>query len=102
MTYLEQLASRIQAAMGTEQERRDPADLFVLYALLAEVRGTDVTAKDVHDAWAAWKVLSGDDHDAVLPFAEIDPATQAFDEPYADAIRRVAAQVADEESGQLD
>lgn len=91
MTYLDDLAGEI--------ERRVPADLlpdedtgslFRLYALLALSKGTAVDAADVHNAWAAWMQERDPDHRSLRPFEQLDPETQASDEPFVEAIRAVA------------
>jgi len=91
MTYLDDLASEI--------ERRIPRDLvpevtsallFRLYALLALVKGTAVTASDVHNAWAVWMREQDPDHRSIKPFEELDVEMQAFDDPFVLAIRVVA------------
>jgi hypothetical protein len=45
---------------------------------------------DVHDAWATWALQSKPNHSAIQPFEGLDSATQAKDEPYVAALRRVA------------
>lgn len=99
-TYLEQIAAQIRVALKEEDvvAPDDTPELFVLYALLAKLRGTGVSAEDVHDAWSAWKILSGEPHAAVVPYKDLDQATQARDEPYAAAIRRVASTIPADES----
>ncbi len=53
-------------------------------------KGIDVTASDVHDAWAAWALEAKPDHSAIHPFEHLDLRTQLKDEPYVAALRRVA------------
>lgn len=95
MTYLDELA--------TEIERRVPADLlphgdtrslFRLYALLALAKGRSVDAADVHNAWTAWMQERDPRHRSIKPFEELDPETQASDEPFVEAIRAVAERLA--------
>jgi hypothetical protein len=62
-----------------------------MYAVLALARGTRVTRRDVHNAWAAWMTLQSPSHDAIKPFEDLDAATQAADDPFVLAIRRVMA-----------
>lgn len=91
MTYLHELAIEIQTEVPDDlQPDEDTTDLFVLYALLLLAKGEAVSCEDVHNAWAAWKVLHGEEHEAVRPFAELSAATQDEDSPYVLAIRRVA------------
>ena len=96
MTYIDQLAAAIRAETPLDRlpDDQDGLDeLFRLYALLALVRGQDVTARDVHDAWAVWMINRGDgDHESVVSFGALAPETQAEDEPFARAIREAVRQ----------
>jgi hypothetical protein len=90
-TYLDEVAAEIRSALEKHASPPPNADyLFVLYAVLLRAKGQEVSASDVHDAWAAWMQMSSPGHDAVKPFEELDPETQREDEPYVEAIRRVA------------
>jgi hypothetical protein len=60
---------------------------------LVLAKGEDATAADVHDAWAAWKADREPDNPHIRPFAELDEATQAADEPFAAAIRQAASRI---------
>jgi hypothetical protein len=94
VTYIDQLAAAIRAATPPDRlpEEQDGLDeLFRLYALLALVKGEDVSARDVHDAWALWMVNRGEgDHESVIPFDALAPEVRAEDEPFVVAIRRAA------------
>src|SRR3954466_14379089 len=90
MSYLDDVATTIRAHVPDELLPSGELDsLFRLYAVLALAKGEDVTAEDVHNAWAAWTQDSDayHQHHAVRPFSELDYATQAEDSPYAEAIR---------------
>lgn len=92
MTYLEDLAAEIEAEV--DADRRPSGDtrvLFLGYAVLALSKGTSTTAPDVHDAWAAWTLVTDPSHRSLLPFEDLSADVQAEDEPFAEAIRRVAA-----------
>lgn len=94
MSYLDALAVAVRAAVASEQlpEADDLDDLFRLYAVLARAKGTQTTASDVHDAWAAWMISRGaSDHEAIKPYRELDPETQRADEPFVEAIHAVTA-----------
>ena len=58
MTYLEEIAAAIEARVPPDvMPNEDDVDgLFRIYALLARVKGEQVTAEDVHDAWALWMI----------------------------------------------
>ncbi len=91
MTYLHELAIEIRNEVPEDvKPDTDTVDLFILYAVLLLAKGETVSCEDVHNAWAAWKLLHGEDHESVRPFAELTPATQDEDSPYVVAIRRVA------------
>jgi hypothetical protein len=72
------------------QPPADSGELFILYAVLMRAKGENVTAADVHDAWAAWVLSTQGEHDSVIPFESLDPETQREDYPYVQAIRRAA------------
>jgi hypothetical protein len=83
--YLTEAAETIGSLVSDEgqQDHR----LLLIYALLLRVKGSSVSAADVHDAWSTWRLLIGQPHPHILPFADLRPDTQALDEPFAAAIR---------------
>lgn len=89
ITYLEEDAGKIRAHVAGQllpgQE--------IIYALLLRVAGLNTTAENVHDGWAAWRLLCRPDntHKDLIPYDELNSATRILDEPYAAAIREVAA-----------
>lgn len=91
MTYVDALARKIEANLD-EAERPDSnaLELYRLYALLALVKGREVTLSDVHDAWSVWMTSSQPDHPALIPFAELDEEQRMQDSPYAAAIRKAS------------
>jgi hypothetical protein len=91
-SYLEQMAAEIQAEIDPALvPRGDTTSLWRIYAVLVRAKGVDVQASDVHDAWTAWALGAKPGHGALLPFEQLDRATQAKDEPYLAAMQRVAA-----------
>jgi hypothetical protein len=64
--------------------------LFLNYAVLMRAKGSDVTASDVHDAWAAWAYVMQGPHAALVPFADLDRTTRQKDFPYVEAIHRAS------------
>ncbi len=91
MTYLDELGAEIRGEVDPRHvPQGDTEQLFRLYAVLLLAKGEHVTAEDVHNAWAAWMAGGNPSHEAVLPFSELDAATQAEDAPFVVAIRRVA------------
>ncbi|MEV1077289.1 hypothetical protein AB0I98_03395 [Streptomyces sp. NPDC050211] len=91
MNYLRADAGLIRELLPPEA--RPPSDsdgLFLLYAVLMRAKGEQVTAADVHDAWAAWMESRDESHAALVPFEELSPATQDEDLPYVRAIQAAA------------
>ncbi len=92
MNYIVDMAQRIRRELSPELiPEGDTDSLFLIYAVLALALGAKVTARDVHDAWAAWMSQQNPAHESIRPFDELDEETQAQDEPFAEAIRRVSA-----------
>lgn len=91
-TYLEMIALEVWQETG--EEARYPLDetgLWVGYAVLVLVKGKKTTSADVHEAWSAWAIQRYQgQHRSLVPFADLPPEVQALDDPYRDAIRRVA------------
>jgi hypothetical protein len=67
--------------------------LFLMYAVLALTVGEDVRAEDVHDAWSAWMTYCDPSHQSIKPFAHLSSETKKTDQPFVNAIRKVAAQL---------
>lgn len=65
--------------------------LFRMYAVLALAVGEKVEAANVHDAWSAWMSQSDPRHDSIQPFDKLSEDVRIQDEPFAEAIRKVAA-----------
>lgn len=94
MTYLDELAGEIEREVPAELlPAENTKQLFRLYAVLLLAKGKEVTARDVHNAWAAWMQERSPRHRSIKPFSELDARTQASDEPFAQAIRSVADRV---------
>lgn len=93
MSYISDVADQIAIEVGERRIDSNRRQLFLLYAVLAVVLGRAVDRRDVHDAWVAWMAMHGEDHASMLPFDALSPAIQAEDEPFAEAIRRVASRL---------
>lgn len=97
-TYVDALAVRIREATPTDLIPDDTSSaevdqLFRLYALLALVRGNDVTAANVHDAWSTWMLGRGEgDHESIVPFVALDDEARQQDDPFVLAIRAAVAE----------
>ena len=95
MIYLDRIADDIAAEAGERELDEGRRRLFMMYAVLALVRGQAVDRRDVHHAWVAWMAIQGERHESMVPFDDLTPSVQAEDEPFAEAIRRVAARLAE-------
>ncbi|CAN5789397.1 hypothetical protein BH24ACT15_BH24ACT15_38770 [soil metagenome] len=98
MNYVDRIAAEIQrtadpAAMPSDQLLSP----YRYYAVLLLAKGEDVTAEDVHNAWAAWTSEHNPAHHHLKPFHELPASVQRQDEPFAAAIRQVAARMARDE-----
>jgi hypothetical protein len=91
MTYLEQLAQQIRDEVPEQAlPDADTSALFRSYAVLLLAKGADVSREDVHNAWVAWMLDAGAEHDSMVPFAELPAETQSEDSPYVLAIHSIA------------
>ncbi len=59
--------------------------------------GTGTGRKDVHDAWAVWRTATKPSHPALIPFAGLSPEVRSLDDPYMEAIHKVAVELRAEE-----
>jgi hypothetical protein len=83
--YIDRIASQVEALLPD-----CPKELLRIYALLILVKGTFVTAQDVHDAWSVWTAAVRPDHRSLVPFDELTPQVQELDEPPRRAIAQLA------------
>jgi hypothetical protein len=91
VNYLESLAREIQQAVPDDAlPNEDTSALFLMYAVVLLARGEDTGREDVHNAWVAWMTTKGEQHESMVPFAELPLETQAEDSPFVIAIRTVA------------
>jgi hypothetical protein len=91
LNYLDDLGARIRAHVSkADLPDENTRGLFRIYAVLLLAKGVAVTSEDVHNAWAAWMAGLDADHEALVPFQELDPEVASDDEPFAEAIRTVA------------
>ncbi len=94
LNYIDVIAERIRQEVPLELlPEGDTVLLFRMYAILAFTVGEKVEARNVHDAWSAWMSQSDPEHDSIKPFERLSEDVQAQDEPFAEAIRRVAAEL---------
>ena len=92
MTYLDVTAQQIRQALPpTAIPPQDGEMLLLLYALLAHVKGRRTTARDVHDAWTAWRQIRGTVHPAMVPYDDLPSEVRVADREFANAIRHAAS-----------
>jgi hypothetical protein len=91
VNYLDKIAAEIQRSADPEALPPDEdLPLYRLYAVLLLAKGQDVTAEDVHNAWAAWASEHEPASQHLRPFKELSLRVQRKDEVYVDAIHQVA------------
>ena len=92
MNYIDNIAWLIITECGGDVVERSMTsfDLYRGYAVLLLAKGADVTAEDVHNAWAAWQASVQPDHRSLVPFGSLSKKTQALDTPYVAAIHKIA------------
>lgn len=94
VNYLDLLAAEIQRTANPEANPPDEdLPLYRLYAVLALAKGQEVTAEDVHNAWAAWASDHDPNHRHLKPFKELSLNVQRKDERFVRAIHRVTAKL---------
>ena len=93
MNYLDTIAAAIQRTAHPDAVTLDDLPLYRLYAVLLLAKGQAVTAADVHNAWVAWASEHQPTSPHLKPFAALSSHIQHKDEPYAEAIRAVAARL---------
>lgn len=94
MNYLDKIAAEIQRiADPTSTPPDEDLPLYRLYAILLLAKGQEVTAEDVHNAWAAWASEHEPENRHLIPFKELSLSIQRKDQTYVDAIHRVAEQM---------
>jgi len=91
--YIDEVAQRVASHLAPDElpDQGDVDRLMRGYAVLALAKGVDVTAEDIHNAWAAWMIDVDPVHPALKPYSELDRETQGEDSPYLIAVRAVAA-----------
>jgi len=93
VNYLSEIAAQIRGELVGALPDGDVSRLLEIYAVLVLALGSTVTAADVHNAWAAWMTPQDPRHPSIVPFEHLDPVTASSDEPFAEALRKVAARL---------
>ena len=90
-SYLDVIALAILRAVEPDADLADDELLlYRVYAVLLLAKGQNVTAEDVHNAWAVWASRYEPNHPNIRPFGELPAQVQSKDQPYVDAIHDVA------------
>ena len=94
-SYIRRDATLVREAIeGTDGSPGNANELlYLMYAVLLRVKGVNVTGSDVHDAWAAHAEYNTLGSSLIMPSSELTPDQRALDEPFAEAIQRVARQL---------
>ena len=91
--YIEEITKKLVNKLEYENESHFNLLLMNFYALLVLTTGERTTLENVHDAWSAWQELIMPNHRSLMPFNELTPEVKGLDQPYADAIVEVAAEL---------
>lgn len=93
-SYIDTLAYEVQRTAEPDAiSHQEDLPLYRFYAVLVLAKGIDVTAEDVHNAWAAWASEHDPGHRNLLPFKELSLSVQHKDQLYVDAIHLVASKM---------
>lgn len=89
--YLDKIAIDISKSADSDAIMSDEdLPLYRIYAVLLLAKGQDVTAEDVHNAWAAWACVYEPDSQNIIPFKELSHRVQQKDKLYVDTIHKVS------------
>jgi hypothetical protein len=94
LSYISDVADQIRQEVPPDTLPEDGIDeLFLIYAVLTLTVGEGVQPRHVHDAWSAWMTGRDPTHSSVKPFEDLDAHTKMEDQPYVEAIRKVASRL---------
>ena len=90
--YIQQIYDELDKILkmrGTPYE-----GLLETYGLLVMTVGVNCTNQHIHDAWSIWQNKTQPDHRSLKPFNELTKEVQDLDEPYRQAVIKVAQSTA--------
>lgn len=94
-TYIDKIVNSIEKETHVKNK-----DLLHMYALLVLVKHDNITASDVHDAWAMnmnyrkqTEYCYGHEHKSIKPFDELDDECQHKDDKFVNALNKIAKQL---------
>jgi len=91
LNYVLSIAEQIRCEVPRDVLPEGDTDLlFLMYAVLVLTVGQNVRSEHVHDAWAAWMTYQDSSHNSIKPFGQLSVETRREDQPFVDAIRKVA------------
>lgn len=91
MNYIDAVVTKIRSNIPSGVSIPENADsLFDMYALLAIIKGEEVTGEDVHNAWSVWMNQINPHHESLVPYTQLSNEVKAMDEPFVEAIRLVS------------
>ena len=88
MNYIEKIKNLLESELkmrGTDYE-----GLLDVYGLLVLTVGENCTNEHIHDAWSIWQAKTQPKHHSLKPFIELTKEVQDLDEPYRQAVIKVA------------
>ncbi len=92
VTYIDEVVKLVKDELHIKDER-----LAQVYALLVLTKGTDITLKDVHDAWSMnmnyktkTKYCFGHEHKSIVPFEKLDSEVQNKDTKFVEGLQKIA------------
>lgn len=88
MNYIQKIQNLLEEELkmkGTPYE-----GLLETYSLLVLIVGKNCTNEDIHDAWSIWQNKTEPKHRSLIPFNELTKNVQDLDEPYRQAVIKVA------------
>src|SRR5215216_2456397 len=89
--YVDKSAAEIRRTADPDAALSDEdLPLYRIYTVLLLAKGQNVTAEDVHNAWAAWASEHEPESRNLLPFKELSLRVQRKDKLFVDAIHQVA------------
>ena len=89
MNYIERIKENLEEELHMEGSKYE--GLLDVYALLVFTVGEDCTQKHIHDAWSIWQSRTQPKHRSLIPFEELTKEVQDLDEPYRQAVIKVAS-----------
>lgn len=98
-TYIDTIVERVSTELHIKNK-----NLSQLYALLVLTKGENITAKDVHDAWAMsmnfrpkTEYCYGHEHKSIVPFEKLDDTVQHKDDNYVKKLQNIAKSIVQKE-----